>query len=124
MSYIDYYLKSPDEETARQAARQTDIGLLRQDDDGNEVWSGFSYSLKTYIVTGIPVWEVEPNVETDDETGEVTKVQEGKFEDGFFANLRVKDDPESKSEFDTLIQEAQKLGVEIKNPQTPQRTFF
>lgn len=119
MAYITYYLKAPDEDTAKQAARNADIGLLTEDDNGDEIWSSYSNSKLTAIDSGFKIWKTEPEI---DKNGNV--VTEGELEPGFFANLNVKDIPEAQNEFDTLINEAKKLGIEVRQPTKPKRTFL
>lgn len=117
MGYTTYYLKAPDKDTAIQAAKNADIGLIIQDKNGNDIWSSYSSSLNTFIDPEIEVWEIFPEYDSEGDL-----INEGKLEDGYFANLNVRDS--AQQEFNDLITESENLGVVVRSPTTPQRKFL
>lgn len=117
-SYVAYYLKAPDEQSAIDAVLATDPTLRTEDDDGNAGWANYNANRTTAIDPHVPVWETRPEY---DEEGNV--VTEGVREAGWFANLAVQDTPDVRGRFDELISVAANYGVEIRHPNTPQQRF-
>lgn len=105
--WTDFYLKAPDEASAKAAALASGRDLL--DEDGEWITASHRHA----VLPDVHVWETPPVV---DDAGEL--VSAGVREAGWFANLRIR--TEHVADFAPLIEAAAAHGVEIRRPVTPE----